>query len=140
VAVHHAWPEISMPVGLDHLILPVADIEASVRFYYRTLRLKYEPVALLRVSEGLVLQLMQRPPTTSQHLAFSMSRSEFGETLERLKHAAVPYGDDFDRVGNMMGPGKAHGSRKNGNSVYFEDPDRHMLEIIYYDEAQAPGA
>jgi catechol 2,3-dioxygenase-like lactoylglutathione lyase family enzyme len=121
-----------MAINLDHIILSVADAEKSVRFYHKVLGFKYEPVALLRISTTLVLQLIQRPPPISEHLAFSMSKPEFDETLSRLKAADVPYGDNFDTVGTMTGPGISHGSQKNGNSIYFRDPDGHMLEIMYY--------
>lgn len=126
-----------MVVALDHLILPVADAERSVRFYFMTLGFRYEPIALIRVSPSTVLQLIQRPADTSQHLAFSMSRVEFDQTLERLKSGGIPFGDNFDTVGDMSGPGKAHGSEKNGDSIYFRDPDEHMLEIICYEASDA---
>jgi len=126
-----------MTLELDHLILPVSDIETSVRFYYKALRLAYEPVALLRVSPTLVLQLMQGPLQVSEHLAFSMSKPAFEETVARLKAADIPYGDNFDTVGNMKGPGRASGSRKHGHSIYFHDPDKHMLEIIHYEGDRA---
>ncbi|HWE99161.1 MAG TPA: VOC family protein [Caulobacteraceae bacterium] len=130
-----------MSIYLDHLILPVADVERSVRFYRRVFGFRYEPVALVRVSPSLVLQLIPRRPEVSQHLAFAMSRPEFEETVGRLQAAAIPFGDDFDTVGNMKGPGRAHGSQKNGSSIYFEDPDRHMLEIMHYEPLEAePGA
>ena len=124
-----------MAIELDHLILPVADVERSVRFYHRVFGFTYEPVALARVTPSLVLQFIPRAPQISQHLAFSMSRAEFARIVERLKAADIPYGDNFDTVGNGNGPGKAHGSKKNGNSIYFEDPDKHMLEIMFYDAA-----
>ena len=122
-----------MAIELDHILVPVADVEASVRFYHQFLKLRYEPIALMRVSPTLVLQLLPRPPEASQHMAFAMSRPELDETLERLKGAEIPYGDNFDAVGNLKGPGKAHGSRKNGCSIYFNDPDGHLLEIICYE-------
>jgi catechol 2,3-dioxygenase-like lactoylglutathione lyase family enzyme len=124
-----------MAIQLDHLILPVSDIEQSVRFYHRALGFTYEPVALVRVTPSLVLQLIARAPQVSQHLAFSMTGDEFESAVERLRAAAIPFGDNFDTVGNMKGPGKAHGSRKNGASIYFRDPDGHMLEIIHYEAA-----
>ena len=124
-----------MTIALDHTILSVSDIEKSVRFYYKVLGFKYEPEALIRISPTLVFQLIERPPQASQHFAFSMSKSEFEETLGRLKSANVPYGDDFDTVGTMTGPGISHGSKKNAKSIYFKDPDGHMLEIMHYDEA-----
>ena len=50
-----------MNVELDHIILPVSDIEKSVQFYFKVLRLKYEPDALVRVSPtGLTSFLYQR--------------------------------------------------------------------------------
>ena len=104
-------------------------------FYDKTLGFKYEPEALIRVSPTTVLQLIQRAPETSQHLAFSMSRAEFEQTLARLKADGIAFGDNFDTVGAMSGPGRAHGSQKNGASVYFRDPDDHMLEIICYEPA-----
>jgi catechol 2,3-dioxygenase-like lactoylglutathione lyase family enzyme len=124
-----------MTIALDHTILSVSDVEKSVRFYYKMLGFKYEPEAQIRISPTLVLQLIERPPQISQHLAFSMSKSEFDETLGRLQAASVPYGDNFDTVGTMTGPGTSHGSKKNAKSIYFKDPDGHMLEIMHYDEA-----
>ena len=126
-----------MVIALDHIILPVAEAERSVRFYYKILGFKYEPVALVRVSPTTVLQLIQRAPETSQHLAFSMPREEFDRAFGRLKAEGIPFGDDFDTVGTMSGPGKSHGSEKNGDSIYFRDPDDHMLEIICYESAAA---
>ena len=122
-----------MTVVLDHMILPVSEVEKSVRFYYKVLGLKYEPDALLRVSPSLVLQLIQQRPQISQHLAFSMSRVEFDDVLGRLKAGAIPYGDNFDSVGTMSGPGISHGSAKNARAIYFKDPDGHMLEIMHYE-------
>ncbi len=124
-----------MTIALDHTLLSVNDVEKRVRFYYKILGLKYEPVALLRVSPTLVLQLIQRVPETSQHLAFSMSEAEFEETLARLKAAEIPYGDNFDSVGTMTGPGVSHGSGKNARCIYFRDPDGHMIEIMHYEAA-----
>lgn len=126
-----------MAVALDHIILPVTDAERSVRFYHKTLGFKYEPIALVRVSPTTVLQLIQRAPETSLHLAFSMSRAEFDQALGRLRADGIPFGDNFDTVGTMSGPGKSHGSERNGDSIYFCDPDSHMLEIICYDASIA---
>jgi len=122
-----------MQVELDHIILSVTDVETSARFYHKVLGLKYEPEALLRVTPRFVIQMIQRPPQVSEHLAFQVSKPDFEAAVDRLQAAAIPYGDNFDRVGNMMGPGKASGSRKEGASIYFHDPDRHMIEIIHYE-------
>ena len=122
-----------MTVNLDHIILSVRDEKKSTAFYRGVLGLKDEPTSLLRISPTLVLQLIERTPPASQHLAFSMSASEFEETLARLKAADVPYGDNFDTVGTRTGPGRSHGSGKNAKCIYFRDPDGHMLEIMHYE-------
>lgn len=127
-----------MTVTLDHTILPVGDVARSTRFYREVLGLRDEPVALIRISPTLVLQLMERPVETSQHFAFAMSGAEFDDTLARLKSARIPYGDNFDTVGTMSGPGRSHGSEKNARAIYFRDPDGHMLEIMHY-ERDAPA-
>lgn len=124
-----------MAIALDHIILPVTDVEKSTTFYTRVLGLTPEPDALVRVSPTLVLQLMERPVQASYHLAFSLPLSEFTKVFERLKSDAVPYGNNFDTVGQMSGPGKSHGSDKNAQCVYFRDPDGHMLEIMHYPNA-----
>ena len=124
-----------MTINLDHIILPVKDIEKSVAFYTTVLGLTSEPDSLLRISPTLVLQLIGRPPAVSYHLAFSMSKSEFENVFERLKINDVPYGNNFDNVGSMIGPGKSHGSDRNAKCFYFRDPDGHMLEIMNYERA-----
>ena len=125
-----------MAIALDHIILPVTDVGKSTRFYNRVLGLTPEPDALVRVSPTLVLQLMERPVQASYHLAFALPMSEFAKALERLKAEAVPYGNNFDTVGTMTGPGKSHGSDKNAQCFYFRDPDGHMLEIMHYPNAE----
>lgn len=122
-----------MTINLDHIILPVKDIERSAAFYAKVLGLRSEPDALIRISPTLVLQLIGRPPTASYHLAFSMSKSEFEGIFEQLKMSDVPYGNNFDTVGSMSGPGRSHGSERNAKCFYFKDPDGHMLEIMHYE-------
>lgn len=122
-----------MTINLDHTLLPVQDVDRSIRFYRDVLGLGSEPFALVRISPTLVLQLIERPPPASQHLAFSMFRQEFEGILVRLREAKIPYGDNFDTVGTMSGPGRSSGSAKNAACIYFRDPDGHMLEIMHYD-------
>jgi len=121
-----------MTMNLDHVLLPVANAAKSVSFYGKLFGFKYEPHGLVRISPTLVLQLIESPPQGSQHMAFSMSEPEFEATIGRLKAENVPYGDNFDTVGKMTGPGTSHGSQKNARCIYFRDPDGHMLEIMHY--------
>jgi catechol 2,3-dioxygenase-like lactoylglutathione lyase family enzyme len=122
---------------LDHLILPVNDRDKSIDFYTRILGLTYErerpPFSVLRVTRDLVLQLAPWGTRGGEHLAFSLTDAEFDDVLRRLREEGVEYGDSFDTVGNMRGPGDADGARGPTKSVYLFDPSRHLIEIIRYD-------
>jgi len=126
-----------MAVQLDHLIIRVNDMEASVRFYSEILGLSFEgsdgPFRVLRVSPDLTLQLAAWPTEGNEHFAFAMSPGEFERTFARVRETGIAYGDAFDRVGNMKGPGRESGARGVGKAVYFFDPSRHLIEIRSYD-------
>jgi catechol 2,3-dioxygenase-like lactoylglutathione lyase family enzyme len=123
-------------IELDHLILAVNDRAESVAFYTSLVGLgrdpDREPFSMLRVSPGFVIQLAAWGTQGGEHLAFAMSKREFEAVFERLKASGIPYGDSFDAVGNFQGPGAEPGSRGMGESVYFFDPNRHLIEIRHY--------
>ena len=118
---------------LDHLILVVNDRAPSIEFYTRILGFTYDGerdlFSVLRVTPDLVLQLAPWGTKGGQHLAFSMTRSEFDDAFARIRRAGIAYGDSFDTVGNMQGPGEAAGARGLGKAVYLFDPSRHLIEI-----------
>ena len=126
-----------MSAQLDHLILMVNDQPKSVAFYTRILGFGDEgqrpPFAVVRVGPGQVLQLAPWGTKGGEHLAFAMSRDQFDDVFRRVREAGIEYGDAFDAVGNMSGPGVADGARGATRSLYFFDPDRHLIEIVYYE-------
>lgn len=128
-----------MPTTLDHLILQVNDIEKSVEFFTRILGLTYdgkrEPFSVVRVTSELTLQLAPWGTTGGAHLAFAMSRDEFDEVFNRVRAAGIDYGDSFQSVGNMQGPGDEVGARGPGKALYFFDPNKHLIEIRYYERS-----
>lgn len=128
-----------MNAQLDHLILAVNDRERSIDFYTRILGLTHDgeraPFTVVRVTPDLVLQLAPWGTKGGEHLAFSMTRSEFEHVFQRIRDSGVDYGDSFDTVGNQRGPGEADGARGPGKAVYLFDPSRHLIEIRYYDAA-----
>jgi len=129
-----------MSVELDHLILRVKDADASVAFYSEVLGLRYEgrrePFAVLRVTPSLTLQLAAWGTKGGEHLAFAMDPDEFDVAFERIRSAGIPYGDSFDTVGNMKGPGEEPGARGNGRAIYLFDPSRHLIEIRSYEPSR----
>lgn len=126
-----------MSAQLDHLILPVDDRAASIEFYTRILGFAHEgdrePFAVIRVGPELTLQLAAWGTTGGTHLAFALSRAEFDEVFARIRQAGIPYGDSFESVGNMRGPGDEVGARGPGKAVYVFDPSRHLIEVRHYD-------
>jgi catechol 2,3-dioxygenase-like lactoylglutathione lyase family enzyme len=122
---------------LDHLILPVNDRDASIRFFTDLLGLDCEgesgPFTVIRVTRDLTFQLAPWGTTGGQHLAFSMSRDEFEKTFSRVRRAGIPYGDSFHEVGNMRGPGQEDGARGMGAALYLLDPNQHLIEIRHYE-------
>ena len=126
-----------MPLQLDHLILAVADREASIAFYTGVLGLAYEgerpPFTVIRVTPDLVLQLAAWGTKGGEHLAFAMTRAEFDRVFARVRADGIEYGDSFHSVGNMRGPGEEPGARGIGKALYFFDPSRHLIEIRCYE-------
>jgi catechol 2,3-dioxygenase-like lactoylglutathione lyase family enzyme len=125
-----------MPIELDHMILPVAELQPSIDFYTAILGCTYEgerePFSVIRVTPDLTLQLAPWGTDGGVHLAFALPRAEFDAAFDRVKAAGIPYGDSFHAVGNMQGPGVEPGSHGDGESVYFFDPNRHLIEIRHY--------
>ena len=122
---------------IDHIILNVNDLNASVDFYVKVLGFKLEgvdgPFTVIRVSDEFTLQVAPWGTKGNEHYAFAMSRPEFDETFTRIKQQNIPYGDSFHNVGNNGGPGNEIGARGSGPTVYLNDPSNHLIEIRTYD-------
>jgi catechol 2,3-dioxygenase-like lactoylglutathione lyase family enzyme len=124
-----------MPI--DHIIVSVNDMAASVAFWTDvmgfTLAGEQPPFTLIRVDDGFVLQLAPWGTKGSEHFAFALGRREFDAVFARLKERGVPYGDSFHAVGNNQGPGNEPGARGHAPTLYFFDPNKHLVEIRTYD-------
>lgn len=122
---------------LDHLILQVNDADSSVRFFSEVLGLAYEgmqdPFAVVRVTPDFTIQLAPWGTKGGAHLAFAMPRAEFDEVFRRIREQGIEFGDSFHSVGNMKGPGEEAGAHGLGASLYFFDPNKHLIEIRHYE-------
>ena len=122
---------------LDHLILAVNDLPKSIEFYTQVLGLGLDgerpPFTVIRVTPNFVIQLAPWGTQGGEHLAFSMTRSEFEATFARIRAAGIKYGDSFHKVGNMRGPGEEGGAEGMGKALYFFDPSKHLIEIRHYE-------
>jgi catechol 2,3-dioxygenase-like lactoylglutathione lyase family enzyme len=121
---------------LDHTILKVNDLAASVRFYSEILGFAVAgvdgPFTVMRVGPDCQLQLAPWGTAGYEHYAFAVSREEFDDIFARIKAAGIPFGPSFDGVGANTGPGEESGARGRAPTLYFNDPNKHLLEIRCY--------
>jgi catechol 2,3-dioxygenase-like lactoylglutathione lyase family enzyme len=124
---------------LDHLILPVNDAAESVAFFTSVLGFgddgERPPFSVVRVSPTFTLQLAPWGTEGNVHLAFAMPRTEFDAAFARVRDARLPFGDSFHDADNGRGPGDEAGARGAGKAIYLLDPNRHLIELRYYEDA-----
>jgi catechol 2,3-dioxygenase-like lactoylglutathione lyase family enzyme len=121
---------------LDHIILKVNDLEASVTFYTSIMGFQNAgtdgPFTIIRTSDEFQMQLAPWGTPGFEHYAFAVSRSDFDKIFARVKEAGLAYGPTFDSVGTNTGPGTESGARGEAPTVYFNDPSNHLIEIRTY--------
>ena len=121
---------------IDHLIVKVNDLDESVAFYTEVLGFLnegyQEPFGVLRVSESFQLQLAPWGTDGFDHYAFAVSESEFDEIFSKVKERGIDYGPSFHSVGDNVGPGEEVGAKGPAPTLYFYDPNKHLIEIRSY--------
>jgi len=122
---------------IDHLILSVNELAASVDFYVNILGFEDAgtegPFTIIRVSPDSMLQLAPWGTQGNEHLAFALSREAFDKAFTRVKEKGIPYGDSYHSVGNNSGPGVESGARGPAPTLYMTDPNKHLIEIRTYE-------
>lgn len=120
---------------LDHVALTVTDVDRSIAWYRDVLGLEHvheeewgrQPAFLTSGSTGLALFPAKGsgPPPKGHpdglamwHVAFRADRRNFDAAREELDTRSIRY--------NFSDHGLAH-------SIYFHDPDGHLVEITTYE-------
>jgi hypothetical protein len=91
------------------------------------------PFSVVRVADDFQIQLAPWGTPGFEHYAFAVSLEEFENIFQRIKTAEIEYGATFDSVGSNTGPGVAPGARGDASTLYFNDPNRHLIEIRAYE-------
>lgn len=117
---------------IDHIVLTVADIEASVDFYARVLKLQAETFADGRRAlqfgnqkinlQTLGMELRNHAATGSGDFCL-ITDWPLGDVVGHLRS---------ERVDIIEGPVEKTGARGPMRSVYFNDPDGNLVEISSY--------
>jgi catechol 2,3-dioxygenase-like lactoylglutathione lyase family enzyme len=120
------------PIGFDHLVLVVADVERSLDWYVD--EVGAEPVRVdawragdvffpsVRFSSETIIDLIagERSGQNVDHLCI---------VVEPVDLAAVRDSGRFDVV---EGPATRHGAKGDGTSLYVRDPDGNLVELRHY--------
>ena len=122
---------------LDHVILKVNDLEESIAFYTEIMGFENAgqdgPFTVIKVNKAFQIQLAPWNTDGYEHYAFAVSRAEFDSIFDRVRSRGIEYGPSFHEVGSNEGPGEEVGARGSAPTLYFNDPNKHLLEIRTYD-------
>ncbi len=121
------WRVVS--VNLDHLIVYATDQHASAEFWGRILGVevspRWGPFVPLKLANGVTLDFDEVEEVAPNHYAFLVTEAEFDAIFDRIRAEGVRFYAD---------PARRHSGTINrhwgGRGVYFDDPDRHLLEVI----------
>jgi catechol 2,3-dioxygenase-like lactoylglutathione lyase family enzyme len=124
--------------SLDHLVLTVADVEASAAFYGRVLGMQRVVFGAGRIALQFGAQKINLHPAAAPlapHAATPTAGSAdlcFVSTQplsDWIAHLAAT-GVDLEQ-----GPVARTGARGPMQSIYFRDPDANLIEIAWYGAA-----
>ena len=120
---------------LDHLVLTVADIDATVEFYTRVLGMQAVTFGAGRTALGFGRSKINlhraghefepkahRPTPGSADLCL-IADGSLDQVIEELAGRGVPIEE---------GPVERTGATGPIRSVYFRDPDRNLIEVSTY--------
>ncbi len=120
-------------VGLDHIVLNVADVERSLAFYCGELGLEPLRVEAWRRGEVFFPSARVDPATLIDFLGIE-------RTGENANHVALVVADGTDleavaasgRFEVVDGPDQRFGARGDGTALYVRDPDGNTVELRSY--------
>jgi catechol 2,3-dioxygenase-like lactoylglutathione lyase family enzyme len=125
----------SLVIALDHLVLTVADVEATARFYAEVLGM-----AVARSGEGRVAlefgvqKINLHPAAAPYEPHAALARPGTGDVcfVTTLDLAEIVRRVEAAGVSIELGPVERSGARGPMDSIYFRDPDGNLIEVARY--------
>ena len=119
-----------MNVQLNHTIVWCCDKQKSAKFLTEILGLpdptRFGSMLVVQLSNNISLDFYESDGEISpQHYAFLVSEDDFDQVFAYIGARGLQHwaGPRKDRAGEIN-------RRDGGRGIYFEDPDRHLLEVI----------
>ena len=121
-------------IALDHIVLPVADVDRSLAFYRDLLQLSVEreadfragtrPFLSVRIGTSLIdLLPVGALEQSLDHICLAVEGLQGEELVVWLRGQGIPV---------VRGPVQVDGARGTGSAVYVTDPDGHTVELKSY--------
>jgi len=121
-----------MEITLNHTIVASKDNVESARFYEKIFGFEFIKewghFAVVKVNSTLTLDFDTQENFSRNHYAFKVNDQQFDEIFERVKSNNISFGSGP----RSSDDGKIN-SNYGGRGVYFEDLNKHLLEIITTD-------
>jgi catechol 2,3-dioxygenase-like lactoylglutathione lyase family enzyme len=122
------------PIGFDHIVLVVADVERSLAWYVDAVGAGPVRVEEWRRGEAPFPSVRFGPETI-----IDLIPGERGEGRGNLDHLCVVVEPtdlaamrDSGRFDVLDGPATRYGAQGDGTSLYVRDPDGNTVELRYY--------
>ncbi|WP_200285786.1 VOC family protein [Rhabdochromatium marinum] len=136
-AKHYVLKGLMKVVGIDHIVLTVQDIDATIRFYELVLGMTKEVFGEERIALKFGNQKINlhqygkefepkadTPTPGSEDLCF-ITETRLVEAMEHVRTKGVVI---------IEGPVKRTGATGPISSFYFRDPDGNLIEVSNYDK------
>ena len=121
--------------GLDHLVLTVADIDATCTFYGRVLGMRRVDFGEGRVALAFGAQKSNLHPAGNEFEP--KARTPMPGSGDLCFITETPLSQVIEHLGSedieiIEGPAEKTGARGPIRSVYFRDPDGNLIEVSNY--------
>ena len=123
------------PIGLDHIVLVVADVERSLAWYVDEVGGRPVRVDEWRAGEVFFPSVRLSDDSIIDLIAGERSGLNLDHLCVVVEPVDLDAVRDSGRFDVLDGPATRYGARGNGTSLYVRDPDGNTVELRHYGQA-----